>query len=57
MKTREERARDSVGWDDEAMAMYLRRFIELKGLESELEEYLKECAVNEMDADAPGWDQ
>ena len=39
------------------MVMYLRRFIEMKGLEAELEEYLRECAVNEMDADSPGWDQ
>lgn len=57
MRTREERARDSVDWDDEAMVAYLRMFIEMKGLNEQLEEYLRECAMNVMDEDSPGWDK
>lgn len=57
MRTRGERARDSVDWDDEAMVAYLRMFIEMRGLNEQLEEYLRECAMNVMDEDSPGWDQ
>ena len=56
MSERGQRALEMCQWNQDSTLTLLRRFIQEKELEEELEAYFEVAAIEEMDENQPGWE-